>query len=174
MNSYMVAPGIRFNDYLFTEPKQLSEWERPRYAGILAILVRDPNWAPKPFQALFFREFGNNSQEILLSNGLMRLPGTLAAERFWVSVLPVPFSTTAQRLEILQQLIWAYNPAWQAKGSAAEPSELARKLEELEKKHEEQTTQVRLLLQSFNKFFEPQPEPPRRRIGFLPQPVTAA
>jgi hypothetical protein len=169
----MVAPGIRFNDYLFTEPKQLCEWERPRYAGILAILVRDPNWAPRPFEALFFGEFGNNSQEVLLPNGQMRLSGAAATGGLWVSVLPAPFSTTNHRLEILKQLAWAYNPVWQTKGSATAPSELARKLEELEKKHEEQTTQVRLLLASVNKFFEPQPEPPRRQIGFLPQPVTA-
>jgi hypothetical protein len=123
---------------------------------------------------LFFGEFGNNSQEILLSNRHMRLTGLTASESFWVSVLPLPFSTTAQRLEILQQLAWAYNPVWQAKDSATPPGELARKLEELEKKHEEQTTQVRLLLASVNKFFEPQPEPPRRQIGFLPQPVRAA
>jgi hypothetical protein len=169
----MVTPGIRFNDYLFTEPKSLGDWERPRYAGILAILARDPNWAPKPFQALFFGEFGNNSQEVLLPNGQMRTTGAAGAGGLWVSVLPLPFSTTDQRLEILQQLTWAYNPVWQGKGSATAPSELARKLDELEKKHEEQTTQVRLLLASVNKFFEPQPEPPRRQIGFLPEPVTA-
>jgi hypothetical protein len=169
----MVAQGIRFNDYVFAEPKPLGEWERPRYAGILVILAKDANWAPKPFQALFFGEFGNNSREVLLPTGQMRLAGAAPAEGLWVSVLPVPFSTTAQRMEILQQLVWAYNPVWQAKGSPTEPGELARKLDELEKKHEEQTTQVRLLLASVNKFFEPQPEPPRRQIGFLPQPVTA-
>lgn len=173
MNSYMGAPGIRFNDYLFTEPTRLNEWTRPKYAGILAILARDPNWAPKPFQALFFGEFGNNSQEVLLPNEPMRLTTGITSEGLWVSVLPVPFSTTAQRMEILHQLAWAYNPVWQAQGSATAPSELARKLEELERKHEEQSTQMRLLLASVNKFFEPQPEPPRRQIGFLPHPVTA-
>ena len=168
----MVTPGIRFNDCLFTEPEQLGKWARPRYAGILAILCRDPNWAPKPFQALFFGEFGNNSQEVLLPDGPMRLSGVAATEGLWVSVLPVPFSTTSQRLEILHQLVWAYNPVWQTKSTAVTPNELARKLEELEKRHEEQTTQVKLLLASVNRFFEPQPEPPRRQIGFLPEPVT--
>jgi len=50
-------------------------------------------------------------------------------------------------------------------------NELVRKLDELEKRHEEQTTQFRLVLANINRLFEPQPERPRRPIGFLPQPA---
>ena len=48
-------------------------------------------------------------------------------------------------------------------------NELVRKLDVLEKKHNEQTTQFQLLLASINRLFEPQPERPHRPIGFLPQ-----
>jgi hypothetical protein len=161
----MVASGIRFNDYLFTEPRHLGDWVPPKYAGVFAILTLDPNWAPKPFQPLCFGEFGNNS----------RLAETTRGGNLFVSVLPMPFSTTDQRSAARNQLIWAYSPLWQAKEAPSAPAELARKLEELERKHEEQTTQFQLLLSNINKLFEPPPGPPARRrsIGYLPQSATA-
>jgi hypothetical protein len=173
MNSFLVPPGIRFNDCLFTEPKQLGGWVPPRCAGIFVILMGDPNWAPKPYQPLLFGEFGNNAREILPHHDRIRWAGASRPEALLVSVLPMPFSTTAQRTAVCNQLIWAYNPVCQANTTTAAPNELAHKLEELEKKHEEQTTHLRLLLASVNKVFEPLPERPRRQIGFLPPPVTA-
>ena len=161
----MVASGIRFNDFFFTEPRLLTEWTPPKYAGIFAILTLDPNWAPKPFQPLCFGEFGNDS----------RRAETTRSGHLFISVLPMPFSTTDQRSTARNQLIWAYSPLWQPKEASAAPGELARKLEQLEKKHEEQTEQFRLLLANINKLFEPPPSPPARRrpIGFVPQSATA-
>jgi hypothetical protein len=154
----LVAAGIRFNDFVFSEPTPLAEWLPPKYAGLFVIVARDPNWAPKPFQPLYFGEFGNNAP-----------PSTARADALFVAVLPMPFSTTAERTAARDQLIWAYKPLCQENRSpSAATGELARKLEALEKKHEEQTNQVGLLLATVNRFFEPQPEPPRRRIGFLP------
>jgi len=54
----------------------------------------------------------------------------------YVAVLPMPFTTTVQRCALRDELIWAYNPAWQRSGG--------------------------------NRVPESTPEPPRRRIGFLP------
>ena len=165
MNTYLVAAGIRFNDYVFSEPRRLVEWVPPKCAGICAILASDPNWAPKPFQPLCFCEFGNNSD----LQRLTRVPNT---EALLVSALAMPFSTSAQRSEVRNQLVWAYNPVWQANASSADHGELAHKLTELERKHDEQTTQLRLLLASINRLFEPQGEPKRyRTIGFSPRPV---
>jgi hypothetical protein len=164
MNRYMVAGGIRFNDFVFSEPKRLVEWVAPKCAGICAILARDPNWAPKPFQVLCFWEFGNNSD----LQRLARMPNT---EALFVSALAMPFSTSAQRSEAHNQLVWAYNPVWQTSGGSVVQSELVCKLNELERKHEEQTTQLRLLLASVGRLFEPQPEPRRRTIGFSPLPA---
>src|SRR5215216_416696 len=167
MTPYIVVPGIRFNDHVFSEPGRLINAELPKCGGIFAILVRDPTWAPKPFQPLCFREFGNNAQNIL------QWARGANADALFVSVLAMPFSSAAQRCEIRNQLIGAYNPVCQANGIPAPQSEFAHKLDELEKKHEEQTTHVRLLLATINRLFEPQAEPRRRPIGFLPTPTTA-
>ena len=64
----MVPPGIRFNDCLFSEPTRVPELNVPKYAGLFVLLVEDANWAPKPYQPLYFGEFGNNTPEGLLRN----------------------------------------------------------------------------------------------------------
>jgi hypothetical protein len=167
MSTYMVGPGIRFNDFVFSEPAPLTNWTAPKFAGLFVVLAGDTSWAPRPFQPLYFGEFGNNARN-LLPPDTIRLP--LNGRPLFISVLPLPFSSSAQRCEVCNQLAWAYNPVCQ--GSAApNPNELVRKLDELEKRHEEQTTQFRLLLANMNRLFEPQPERPRRPIGFLPQPA---
>src|SRR5712691_8901307 len=112
MNTYLLAAGIRFNEYLFSEPTRLVEWVPPKCAGICAILARDPNWAPKPLQPLCFWEFGNDSDLVRLT----RMPN---AETLFVSALPMPFSTSAQRYESRNQLVSAYDPLWQAGGGSA-------------------------------------------------------
>lgn len=171
MHLNVVPPGIRFDDYVFTEARHISQWILPQCAGVLVLLSRSPNWAPKPFEPLCFEEFGNNAQNPIPQ--MVRLGDTAAMAAVFVAALPMPFSTTAQRCSLRDHLISAYNPAWQNR-SSAHTGDLARKLDELEKKNEEQTNQLRLLLATFNKLFEPQPEPPRRPIGFLPQPISAA
>lgn len=158
--AYLVGPGIRFNDFLFSEPMPLSAWAPPKFPGIFVLLAADTNWAPRPFQPLYFGEFGNNARP--LADHPIRASGPL-----FVSVLAMPFSSSTQRAEARNHLIWAYNPICQT--TARSENELVRKLDELEKKHEEQTTQFQLLLASLNRLFEPQPEPVRRPIGFLPQ-----
>jgi hypothetical protein len=165
MNSYMVGPGIRFNDFMFCEPVPLRNWTAPKFAGLVVVLAGDANWAPKPFQPLCFGEFGNNVRGPVATDSI-RLPAN--AGPLFISVLPMPFSSSAQRCDVRNQLVWAYNPIYQGSAAPAQ-NELVRKLDELEKRHEEQTTQFRLLLASINRLFEPQPEPPRRPIGFLPQ-----
>jgi hypothetical protein len=169
MNSYMVAPGIRFDDYLFSEPRRLVEVALPRCGGVLAILTSDPNWAPRTYQPLCFREFGNNSQETAYD--ALQLARTPQAAALFVSVLAMPFSTSAQRCEIRKKLARAYNPVCQISGIPALKNELAHKLDELEERNEEQTLQIRLLLATINRLFEPQPEPRRRPIGFFTEPT---
>jgi hypothetical protein len=171
MNPYLVAPGIRFDNYVFGEPRRLTEVAIPKCAGVLAILIRDPNWAPKSFQPLCFREFGNNPQATLPPGDAIRLARISQADELFVSVLALPFSTAGQRREILDELIRAYNPCCQTVGPPLFQNDLVHKLDELEKKNEEQTIQVRLLLDSIHRLFGPQAEPRRRTIGFLPEPA---
>jgi hypothetical protein len=160
MNPYLLAPGIRFDEYVFSEPGRLVDLVLPKCGGIVALLVRDSNWAPKPFQPLCFREFGNNLREP---------HGFAHTENLYVAVLPMPFSTAGQRSEILSRLSRAYNPVCQNGDGGQLPPDFARKLVDLERRHDEQNAQIRLLLETLNRFFEPQPEPLRRPIGFQPR-----
>jgi hypothetical protein len=163
-----LAVGIRFNDCFFTQPTPLAAWRPPQYAGLFVILLGDTNWAPKPFQPLYFGEFGNNAPEVSLrGDGQFQFDFRRSAELF-VATLPLPFSTTLQRCTLRNELIWAYNPVCQARTPKAPPEELAHKVAELEKRHQEQSAQFGMLLTSINRLFEPGPEPQRRPIGFLP------
>ena len=64
------------------------------------------------------------------------------------------------------ELIGTYRPA-------ASVTELARKVDELEEKQQEQNQQILSLLSHLAKVFEPQAVSPRRPIGFLPATAAA-
>jgi hypothetical protein len=104
MHSYLGPHGIRFNDYVFSEPSPLGHWTPPRYPGLYVILTDDGEWAPRRFQPICFGEFGNNSRKLPLPDPTRSL---------YISVLPLPFTTTAQRCGIRDELVAAYNPAGQ-------------------------------------------------------------
>ena len=144
------SPGIRFNDCLFSQPVAVTGWTSPGYAGLFAVLVNDPNWAPKALQPLYFGEFGNNAPHPALALDLPRLVAAAKGRALLVAVLPLPFSTTVQRRELRDELVSAYNPECQIDGTILR--ELA----------------------NVNQSFQPPPEPPRRRIGFMPHTEPAA
>jgi hypothetical protein len=146
------SSGIRFNDSFFSEPTRLAGWLPPRFTGLFVIMACDPNWAPRPFQPLYFGEFGNNSSF-----------GNPGVGHLLVSVLPLPFSTNAQRLALRNELINSYNPVLQNRMPAAAQPEMSLLLAQLEK--------VLLLLGNIHKQYEPQPVPAHRPIGFLPDAV---
>src|SRR6266480_1403609 len=161
----MVPQGIRLNDCLFSEPTRLADWKVPKYAGLFVILVKDANWAPKPYQPLYFGELGNNTPHAPVNHAL--LPSGASDGTLLISVLPMPFSTTAQRWALRNELMWAYNPPWQIGEVRPASTGLANQLGRADKKpYPEETVQILLLLTGVN--LEPQPEQPRRRIGFLP------
>lgn len=81
-------------------------------------------------------------------------------------MLPLPFTTTAQRWALLRELVSAYNPAWQP--SQIRPTELAQKLDEIERQHQEQSAQLEWLRASTDRWPDAKPAP-RRRIGFAPE-----
>lgn len=158
MDRYMTTSGIgiRLNDCVFTEPVALAGWRQPLFAGLATILVRDPNWAPKPFQPLSFAEFGNHATlEAWLSNyaALLRVA---QGRELLVAVCPLPFLTTAQRRALREDLVWAYNPPCQpAANRVTEPLQEIR---------------YGLLTEAAA---EP-PKTPRRRFGFMPETEEAA
>jgi hypothetical protein len=81
--------------------------------------VRDPNWAPKPFRPLCFNEFGNNAPPSAWTDNYGDVLRAAQGKELLVSVCPIPFSTTAQRRAVRDELIWAYNPICQT--SQAQP-----------------------------------------------------
>lgn len=166
--SFSLTPGLRLNDCLFNEPVPLAQWLPPSCAGLVAVLAHDHAWAPKPFRPLYFTEFGNDARRHFQHSRLWSASGDL-----YVSVLAMPFSTSAQRRALRNELVSAYNPICQA---AATPSadELERRLDDLETRHQEQNAQILALLSRIANLFEPQPLGPRRPIGFLPQSVPLA
>jgi hypothetical protein len=164
----ILPPGVRFNDCLFTEPVTLAAWRPPACPGIAAILVRNHLWAPKPLQLLYIEEFGNHGAWEL------NLPPNLRGGDVLISVLSMPFSTTAQRRALCAELVAAYNPPFRAQRDPVAGTELAQKLDELEVRQQEQSRQILTLLAQLGKMFEPQPVGPRRPIGFLPQLPTPA
>ena len=149
----MSIPGIRFNDCMFSEPAVATAFAVPKCAGLLVVLASDPNWAPKAFQPLYFGEFGNNLPVRTLPFNYPQLHAAAHGRPLMVSVLPLPYTTTAQRHELLHQLLAAYNPEFQREGNLPAPA----------------------LMANFAALYPPQqPEAPRRRIGFLPDVEKAA
>jgi hypothetical protein len=140
-----LAPGIRFNDCLFSEPARLEGWAPPHFAGVYAVLAADLNWAPKPFRPLYFGEFGNATPPASFFQDCGGLVKGAGERTLFVAVLPMPFSTTSQRWAVCQELVRAYHPACQAE-NARSPVPQAP-------------------VESY--------VPPRRRIGFMPQTETA-
>ena len=163
----MDESGIRFNDCFFGEPIPVTNWTPPRCASLYAILVADANWAPRPFQPVYFGELGNNTPLVTVQREVTTLAPAPRPEALFVAVLPLPFSTTGQRWILRNELIWAYNPPCQVKTPQSPPAELVAKLEELERRHQEHTAELRQLFASAHNFLPPKPQP-RRRIGFLP------
>jgi len=92
----------------------LDGWTPPQCAGLFGIFVADPNWAPKPYQPLYFGEFGNNVPASRMLGECRILIAASRGKTLLVSVLPLPFSTTSQRCAIQSELISAYNPLCQA------------------------------------------------------------
>ena len=157
---YPLAPGLRFNDFLFTEPVRLRYWIPPTHAGIAVLLARDSHWAPKPFQPLYFREFGNNAAPVAMP----------PSDDLYVSVLAMPCSTDAQRRTVRNQLVASYNPVYQRQSEPA-AGDLARRIDEIEARQDAANAQILSMLSHLCKLFEPQPVAPRRPIGFLPEPA---
>jgi hypothetical protein len=155
MNRFLATSGIRLNDCLFTEPSSLAGWRPPQYAGLFAIFVRDPDWAPKPLQPICFGEFGNNAPAAVFLSNYTELLAAATGRSLLIAACPMPFSTTSQRRAVRDELVWAYNPICRIEGSGS-----------LRKQDERQHAQMMPL--SADPQAEQQREP-RRRIGFMPE-----
>jgi hypothetical protein len=171
MNTYPSGLGIRFNDCFFGEPVPLDRWTPPRSPGLYVILAADTNWAPKPFRPLYFGEFGNNAKLPVFGREAGQPAGKIG-EVLFAAALEMPFSTTAQRCLLRNELIAAYNPPGCVLAADTPQSELARRLDELELRHQREAAELRMLFAGAYTYPVQQPQP-RRRIGFIPLSQTA-
>lgn len=171
--AHQVGSGIRFNDCIFSEPVSFANWVPPGCPGLFAILTFDPNWAPRPVRPLYFGEFGNNTPAHTLFHQCSRMFSGENGKYLLICVLPMPFTTTTQRCSLRDELVSAYHPMCQS-ASYTPSNDLAQKVDELERRHQEQNAQMMMLVAGVSRFLEPPPAPPRRRIGFNPLPEPAA
>ena len=148
--AYFVASGIRFNDCIFTQPVPFAECTFPRCPGLYVILAEDRDWGPKPFQPLYFGEFGNNAPAAVLLGEASHVARSAPGKPLYIAGLALPYSTTSQRWALCRELIRAYNPLCQVAEPHTPPGDLANQLDA-----------------RANEFFGAIPER-RRRIGFLP------
>ncbi len=164
--SYLTASGIRFNDWVFSQPIPVANSAWPRCAGLYVVLVEDRNWAPRPYQPVFFGEFGNNAPADQLRDEVERFAKTGQGKPLLISVLPLPFSTSAQRWAVWTEMVTGYNPTCQVQEARTPAPDLIRRLDELEVKQREQTAQLLWLRASAHHLLG---APERRhRIGFVP------
>jgi len=164
-----LASGIRFNDCFFSEPVSFANWMPPGCPGLFAILIVDPNWAPKPVRPLYFGEFGNDTPAHALFHDCSRVVSAAHGKNLFVCMLPMPYTTTAQRCALRNELISAYNPFCQTNQGGTPPRDLASKVDDLERRHQEHNAQVMLLVAGVSRLFDPPlPPQPRRPIGFMP------
>jgi len=150
MGAYPLASGVRLSDCLFSEPMPVRAWRAPGCLGIVAILVRNPLWGPRPLQPLYFGE----------SAGLRP---NMQREDLLVAELPMPYSTASQRRALCHELNASYR--------VISTAELASKVDDLENRQQEQSRQILSLLTFIEKLFAPQPVGPRKPIGFRPVPT---
>jgi hypothetical protein len=157
----MPPSGIRLNDCLFSDPMPLVGWNATHFAGIAAIFVHDANWAPRPLQPLYFGELGNNAPLSAWLTNYHELLHAARGKELLVSVCPMPFSTTAQRRAVRDELVWAYNPVCQP-GHMRVPASQAP--------GQEHPALFGAMMADAS---IAEPKPARRRIGFMPESETA-
>src|SRR5712664_388027 len=88
--------GIRFSDYVFTEPIPLDRLLLPSHStGVYAVLMPDPTWAPRDFQPLFFGEFANGHCSITAAE-LSWWYRAAAGKSLYIAVLAIPEAHTGE------------------------------------------------------------------------------
>jgi hypothetical protein len=105
---------ITFNNFTFTEPIPLTQWNPPNQAGVYVILVPDSTASPKPFRAIYFGEAGNFAERGFPSSHhkysrWVNECGT--SSRIFVATYPMPNSTPEGRRSVEAKLCASYNPS---------------------------------------------------------------
>ena len=104
---------IKYGDYVFNEPVQISSWAPPYQPGVYAILIPEKKIEPKPFQVIYFGELSNMSERGFLKSHHRYLCWYRQArsDKFlYIATYLMPNSTAEQRRAVESQLIQKYEP----------------------------------------------------------------
>ena len=162
--------GIRFADYIFSEPVPLTQSSSiPRVVGIYVVLVPDPTWGPWHLQPLLFGEFGGPRQESLNQEQQACCLRAAAGRTLYFAVYTLPLQHASELSRMKHELIEHYNPI--CNQDAAGSAEIAQKLNTLEKKILEYDAVLRVALAAIGQAGQVPPETKKRIAGFQPNPA---
>ena len=161
------ASGIRFADFVFSEPIQVEYAICPvASAGIYVLLISDPTWSPRQFQPVYFGEFGVNGQPQMSTAEQMRCLRIASGRSSYLAVHAVPLQHASEVSRVKQELIHQYVPLGNLDSTRGH-AESRTRIEDLEKKIAEHEGMLKLLLSSIAQTASNQPEPKKRTAGFL-------
>jgi hypothetical protein len=165
--------GIRFADYVFSDPLPLDRFSLPaRSAGLYVLLMPDPSWGPWRLQPLFFGEFGAQREVHMTQAQQLCCLRVAAGRTLYFAVYAIPQQHASATLQMTKELIDRYCPVSNLESVDASVG-LAYRLDSLEKKIIEQDAVLKLALGAIGHVEQLQPEPRRRIVGFQPDPAGA-
>src|SRR5215510_9907186 len=103
--------GIRFADYVFSNPASLDRFSLPpRSSGIYVLLMPDSSWGPWHLQPLFFGEFGPDHQVYMSPAQQMCCLKVAAGRSLYFALYAVPHENGWAISEMKKELVARYRP----------------------------------------------------------------
>ena len=160
--------GIRFGDYVFSEPIPLDRLFLPPHStGVYAILIPDATWGPRDFQPLFFGEFAHGRYAITAAE-LSLSYRAAAGKNLYIAVLAIPEAHAGELASLKSKFIHDYRPICNRDEVSEMAVETARRLEQLERRAYEQEIQLKLMLGAFGQVMHhPPAETKKKQAGFM-------
>jgi hypothetical protein len=164
--------GIRFADYLFTNPTPIERCTFPaRVTGIFVVLVPDPTWGPWHLQPLYFGQFRlNGESEMSVTEQILCLR-VAAGKPLYVASFSLPIEQTFELSRIMRDLIDRYRPIVNRQATDESAGDIAHKFDAVEKRIYEQEAVLKVVLAALGQMSQAVPEPKRRSVGFQPNPA---
>src|SRR5439155_560607 len=104
--------GIRFADYVFSEPVPLAICvTTPQSMGVYAVLVPDATWGPRHFQPIFFGVFNGQRQSQLTPDDYRRCLRAAAGKQLYVAAYHIPLlGDPSESHRVQRELVHIYSP----------------------------------------------------------------
>ena len=164
--------GIRFADYIFTNPISIERCTFPAGSiGIFVVLVPDPTWGPWHLQPLYFGQFRPDGESEMSVTEQILCLRVAAGKPLYVASHALPIDHALELSRIKRELIERYWPIVNRRPTDDPTVDMAHKLDAVEKRILEQETLLKLALAAVGQMGQPSPEPKRRSVGFQPGPA---